>query len=149
MVTADQAALWTDSRYHIQATEELDSGLWLLMKSGNPGVPTPTEWLPHQIRVGIDPFLIDADSFRSLANALRLSDSVLVEITPNLVDEVWTDKPVPNFPEIQTQGLEFSGKRSADKIADLREAVVKNKGTGIVVSALDDVACRLTNISVW
>lgn len=142
MVTADQAALWTDSRYHIQATEQLDPTLWLLMKSGNPGVPTLYEWLPKKIRVGIDPFLIDSDSFRSMANRLQLSQSVLVEVTPNLVDDVWVDKPVQDFPEIHALDIQFTGKRVSDKINDLREVVAKQQGSAIVVSALDEVACK-------
>jgi Xaa-Pro aminopeptidase len=39
------AALWTDGRYFTQAEEQLDCGNWLLMRDGNPGVPTLVNWL--------------------------------------------------------------------------------------------------------
>ena len=45
VVTLDRAALWTDSRYFTQAEEQLDCASWLLMKDGNPGVPTLINWL--------------------------------------------------------------------------------------------------------
>ena len=44
MVTANAALLWTDGRYFLQASKELD-GNWTLMKSGMPEVPTKEEWL--------------------------------------------------------------------------------------------------------
>lgn len=143
IVTTDQAALWTDGRYHIQAANQLDDTLWTLMKSGTPGVPTYAEWLPRKIRVGVDPFLMDADSFRNMAAALKSQESDLVEVRPNLVDEVWIDKPSPHFPAIEPLAIQFSGKRSSDKIADLRAEIRKNNASAIVISALDDVACEL------
>lgn len=112
------------------------------MKSGLPDVQSLHEWLPKQIRVGIDPYLIDSDSFNSMSNALRLSGSVLVEVTPNLIDTVWTDKPNQDFPQIHALNFQFSGKRASDKIGDLRK-IVKDKGaSSIVISALDEVACK-------
>lgn len=116
------------------------------MRDGTPDVPTYDQWLPGQIRVGIDPFLIDAAGFGTMATALTASGSVLVEVLPNLVDEIWTDKPVQSYPEIQPLAIEFSGKRAAEKVSELREVVVQNKGTAIVVSALDDVACKFCDI---
>lgn len=58
VVTKDKAALWTDGRYFLQAEKQLSS-CWNLMRAGNPGVPTPSEWLNDALapggRVGIDP----------------------------------------------------------------------------------------------
>jgi len=45
IVSLDRAALWTDSRYFTQAEEELDCANWLLMRQGNPGVPSIINWL--------------------------------------------------------------------------------------------------------
>jgi Xaa-Pro aminopeptidase len=45
VVSSRTAALWTDSRYFTQAEEQLDCANWLLMKEGNPGVPTLINWL--------------------------------------------------------------------------------------------------------
>lgn len=141
VVTADAAALWTDSRYHIQAEDQLDGTLWTLMKTGLPDVPSTHDWLPPDSRVGIDPYLIDAERFRSLGDSLRRKNCVLVAVTPNLVDEVWTDKPQLRLPAIEPLDVAFSGRRVADKVADLRAVLVQHEATAAVVSALDDVAC--------
>lgn len=141
-VTADAAALWTDTRYHIQAAEQLDAALWTLQKSGQSGVPTTLEWLPDNIRIGVDPYLIDAESFRRQSNAFQTHGSQLVEITPNLVDAVWTDKPALKLARINALPQDFSGRSVAQKVADLRAVAQKNAVTAVVVSALDDVACE-------
>ena len=44
-VSMRAAALWTDGRYFTQAEEELDCANWLLMRDGNPGVPTLLNWI--------------------------------------------------------------------------------------------------------
>lgn len=58
VVTKDKAALWTDGRYFLQAEKQLNSS-WDLMRAGNMGVPTPSQWLNTVLapgcRIGIDP----------------------------------------------------------------------------------------------
>lgn len=49
MVTLNSAALWTDSRYYIQAEEQLDCN-WELMKEGEKGTPTIEEWIGDQLQ---------------------------------------------------------------------------------------------------
>ena len=44
MVTLDNALLWTDGRYHLQASQQLDHN-WMLMKQGLPEVPSLIEWI--------------------------------------------------------------------------------------------------------
>lgn len=61
-VTLDKAALWTDGRYFLQASQQLDSKHWTLMKSGLPDVPSMESWLkstlPSGSKLGIDPKLV-------------------------------------------------------------------------------------------
>nr|CAD7409015.1 unnamed protein product [Timema cristinae] len=61
VVTRREAAMWTDGRYYLQADEQLDCH-WLLMRRGQPGVPSIAQWLsqvlPPWARVGADPRLV-------------------------------------------------------------------------------------------
>ena len=68
VVTADEALLWTDSRYWNQFSLQVDATLWTLMKSGQPKVPKISKWLAElavkhytahktELVVGIDPFV--------------------------------------------------------------------------------------------
>lgn len=71
VVTKDKGALWTDGRYFLQAEKQLSSN-WILMRAGNYGVPTTSEWLNDVLapgcRIGIDPFLLDGGMARHLAS---------------------------------------------------------------------------------
>lgn len=72
LITRTQALLWTDGRYHNQASKELSSD-WTLMRSGVNGVPTLTQWLVENISagktVGVDPSLISAAAAHDLISA--------------------------------------------------------------------------------
>ncbi|CAM9813886.1 unnamed protein product, partial [Ectocarpus sp. 8 AP-2014] len=72
VILKDEALLWTDGRYHLQADQQLGKG-WRLMKAGKPSVPTIQEFLakqlPTQSRVAIDPFVHSASSVKALEKA--------------------------------------------------------------------------------
>ncbi|MPC97106.1 Xaa-Pro aminopeptidase 1 [Portunus trituberculatus] len=67
-VTMEQQALWADSRYFLQADNQLDCH-WLLMKTGLAGVPLPAAWLREVLkagdRVGSDPMIMTATDWMS------------------------------------------------------------------------------------
>jgi Xaa-Pro aminopeptidase len=62
VITETQAALWTDGRYFLQASQQLDGKHWTLMKQGLPETPSFSAWLiqvlPPNSRVGVDARLI-------------------------------------------------------------------------------------------
>jgi Xaa-Pro aminopeptidase len=72
LITRSQALLWTDGRYHNQASKELSSD-WTLMRSGVNGVPTLAQWLVQNITagktVGVDASLISAAVAHDLINS--------------------------------------------------------------------------------
>ncbi|KAJ3064860.1 hypothetical protein HDU99_004341, partial [Rhizoclosmatium hyalinum] len=81
VVTLKEAALWTDGRYFLQASKQLDSN-WILQKSGLAGVPTKEEWLNKVLepnsKVGIDPKLVTLPAARTLAESLKPASHSLV-----------------------------------------------------------------------
>ncbi len=95
IVTADQAACWTDGRYFLQASEQLDCN-WELMRMGETGVPTYTEWLegganlPAGSKVGADPRLYGASVWLQMAEELASSNIEMVSLEQNLIDIIWT-----------------------------------------------------------
>ncbi|KAF7720703.1 hypothetical protein EC973_006318 [Apophysomyces ossiformis] len=144
IVSEHEAALFTDGRYFLQASEELDEN-WILMKQGLPGVPTWQEYLVKNLaegsRIGLDPTLITAPDFRQLQKELEAVSSSLVPIEANLVDLAWGSGRV-SAPQdlIIVHPVKFAGKTHHDKLSDLRD-YISNKGAhGIVVSALDEIA---------
>ncbi|CAG8719804.1 2756_t:CDS:2, partial [Acaulospora morrowiae] len=152
VVSADSAALFTDGRYFLQASKQLDHN-WTLMKQGLPDVPTWQEYLqnlPKGSKIGIDPTLITAPDARTLSESLGRNGSSLVPTDENLVDLVWGDArpPRPTNPLIVLEER-YTGKPYKEKIANLREELAKEKRYGFVVSALDEIACQFNIFSLF
>jgi len=144
VVTLTDAALFTDGRYFLQASQQLDSN-WTLMKQGLPDVPTWQEYvvkaLPAGSRVGIDPTLMTVVDARNLTESLGAVGSVLAPVEKNLVDVVWGDaKPARPQDPVVVHPLKYAGKPHTDKLASLREELTRRNAYGVIVSALDELA---------
>ncbi|CAG8638527.1 5794_t:CDS:10 [Dentiscutata erythropus] len=143
VVSNDAAALFTDGRYFLQASKQLDNN-WKLMKQGLPDVPTWQEYLVQNLqkgsKIGIDPTLITAPDARSLSESLEKVGSCLIPISQNLVDVVWgNERPArPTNPVIVLEEC-YSGRSHIEKIANLR-GEFKENFYGFIVSGLDEIA---------
>lgn len=148
VVTTDKAALWTDGRYFLQAEKQLNSN-WILMRAGNPGVPTTSEWLneilPPGGRVGIDPFLFTSDAAEELKHVISKKNHELVYLyNSNLVDEIWKEsRPQPPNKPVRVHDIKYAGLDVASKLSSLRSELVKAGSSAIIVSALDEIAWLL------
>jgi Xaa-Pro aminopeptidase len=119
VVGHDEALLWTDSRYWNEASLQLDSDLWTLMKQGEPKVPTIVKYLTEKaiklnkddgneskdktarkLKVGIDPYVHPASFAKDFNDAMEegaksdlddgeLSIGELVKLEANLIDPIW------------------------------------------------------------
>jgi len=145
IVTENEALLWTDGRYFLQAENQLDEN-WTLMKDGNPDVLKKEEWLsqklPDGATVGVDPHLLSLDEWRRISKALKNSGKNLIRVDQNLVDLVWCDLGQPEVPSSNLLGLPLSssGRSWEDKVNDVRERLKKKNAYGFVVASLDEVA---------
>ncbi|KAL3728283.1 hypothetical protein ACJRO7_032952 [Eucalyptus globulus] len=147
VVTKDKAALWTDGRYFLQAENQLNSS-WILMRAGNLGVPTTSEWLNDVLapgcRIGIDPFLFSSDAAEELKEAIAKENHELVLLyNINLVDEVWKERPKPPNKPVRIHDLKFAGLDVASKLSFLRAEFVDAGASAIIISMLDEVAWLL------
>ncbi|KAJ7245380.1 Creatinase/aminopeptidase [Mycena haematopus] len=144
VITANQAFLFTDGRYFLQAEQQLDKN-WTLMKQGLPDVPTWQEFLSKKIspksRIGIDSTLISAVDAETLTKALKSRGSELVSLAKNPVDSVWAaDRPNRPTSQVFSLDIKYSGESHSDKIKRLREEISKKDGKAMVVTMLDEVA---------
>ncbi|KAJ3057386.1 hypothetical protein HK097_007565 [Rhizophlyctis rosea] len=143
VVTRNRAALWTDGRYFLQASKQLDDN-WVLQKTGLPDVPTKEEWLvqvlPKGSKVGIDPTLLTVGAARTLQEAIRKEKHELAGIPENLIDQIWSHRPPRPQNPVQIHPLEYAGQSVEDKLQKLREEIKKTKAWGFVVNALDEIA---------
>ncbi|KAI9345119.1 peptidase M24, structural domain-containing protein [Pilaira anomala] len=144
VITLKEAALFTDGRYFLQASQQLDNN-WTLMKQGNPGVPTWQEYLvknvPSGSRIGLDPKLINAVDAHQLTLQLQTLGSCLVPLKENLIDLAWgKDRPESPKDKIFVQPVKYTGKTIQEKLKDLRDYIGSKNAYGTIVSALDEIA---------
>ena len=144
IVTLNEACLFTDGRYFLQAGQQLEPAVWTLMKQGEPNVPTWQEYLsknlPANSRIGMDPALISADDARDISAELTKIGSSLVGIPSNLVDQVWSHRPTRPTQPVFVLPDQITGRSFADKIKELRDEIKKKSAVGFVANMLDEVA---------
>ncbi|KAJ6828090.1 putative Xaa-Pro aminopeptidase P [Iris pallida] len=148
IVTKDKAALWTDGRYFLQAEKQLGKD-WILMRSGNLGVPTTMEWLNDVLapgcRIGIDPFLFSSDAADELKEAISKKKHELVFIYDfNLVDKIWGKaRPSPPVEPMRVHDIKYAGVDISSKLSFVRSELVAAGCTAIIITMLDEVAWLL------
>ena len=148
VVTLREAALWTDSRYFLAATEQLDGTPFCLMKDGLPETPGIATWIethlhPHDM-VGIDGWVNTVSEVEALATVLRKAD-IDIEVNLDPMDELWKDRPsIPQYP-VERQPLVWAGERVSQKLSRLRQQMTEQKVDATIISQLDEIAW-LTNL---
>ena len=145
VITLNEAALWTDSRYFLQAEEQLEGTDILLMKERLPETPTITDWLGSVLKkddtVGIDPTVNSHDQASAWANELMEKSGIsLTHIPTTWWDELWPLRPQLPLEEAEEQPLALAGESCTDKLARIRKEIGEKT---LVVSALDDIAWAL------
>ncbi len=147
VITLNKAGLWTDSRYFIQAEEQLkDTGI-RLFKDRLPETPSISEWLTSVLnngeKVGIDGWVNSHQEAQTLRNELDKNGLSLVTITEDFFNDIWTNRPaLPDTP-IFVLDETRSGVSCTEKINRIQEAIAKNGASAIILSALDEIAWAL------
>ena len=148
VITKDEAGLWTDGRYFIQAAQQLEGSGVTLFKMGEPGVPTVEEYiagiLPQGGTLGFDGRVVAMGEGQSLEAAV-LAKEGKINYSMDLIDEIWEDRPPLSEKPAFALGEEYTGESTASKLSRIREAM-KTAGANVhVVAALDDI-CWTTNL---
>lgn len=143
VVTAEQAALWTDSRYFIQATEQLEGTGFVLMKEKVEGTPTIAEWLGSVLQrgdmVAVDGWVNTVAEVNSLKAELEpYGLKLTTDIDPYAT--IWTDRPDIPDSKVFIQGVEYAGETTAHKLARVREKIGKH---ALLTTFLEDIAWTL------
>ncbi len=143
LIGLERAWLWTDSRYWLQAEQQLDPALYELQRGGGPGVPTLVEWLAENAKgagVGVDPRVISLSMARELREKLAPAEGVLHGIERNYVDAVWAEAPALPCAEARVLDTEYAGRSAADKLEILRESLAAKDCRWLLLTTLDAIA---------
>lgn len=151
-VTENSAALWTDGRYFLQAAEQLKGSGIELMREGESGVPTLSDWLTQQqglqsgqrIRenaeahtewtVGFDGRIVS----RQLGE--KLAEHFSIESGFDLVGMIWNDRPKLTSGEIYSLSDSVTGESAAEKILRIREKMAEAGAEYHLITSLEEIA---------
>ena len=143
VITADKAGLWTDSRYFLQADEQLKNSGIDLYKMRTAGFPTIAEFLLDVLKngqtVGLNGLTYSIADAKSLAQALS-SKGIKLDSDKYLIDRLWTERPALPDGMAFEMPTELSGKDTVEKLTEIKEALHKANADCTVLSSLDEVA---------
>ena len=136
VVTLDHAGLWTDTRYFIQAEQQLaGTGIALHKMRVPEQVPIP-DWLRQQFS---DDALIAVDGLCTGAGFAQSLPGTVLSV-PDLLDRFWTDRPaIPQTPVFTVD----PGETRREKISWLRAFLRGQDCDGILLTVLDEIAWLL------
>ena len=143
VVTPDEAALFTDGRYFIQAAKELkDSGI-TLMKMGEPEVPTMTEYVDQKLQQGwtlcFDGRVLTSSKGSELEEIARKHGGQL-RFDLDLCDAAWENRPALIHHPVWVLSEEYAGESVEEKLTRVREEMEKEEAGIHVLTSLDDIA---------
>lgn len=148
VITMDDAGLWTDSRYFLQAADQLEGSGITLYKQGLPDTIKIHNYLLQKLKQGsticVDGRLVSsawADKLRSKTSAGRFT----LRTDEDLAGEIWEDRPPAEFNTVFDYPLEYAGVSRVEKIKLIREDMDKSGAEALVLSQLSDIAW-LTNL---
>ena len=143
VITATDALLWTDSRYFLQAAEQLEGTGIKLMKDGLPETPSITAWLINTLvkgqTVGVDGLLFSATEIDNLRDTLgRRGLRLDADFAP--INAIWTDRPeLPGDP-VFIHDVKYAGRAAADKIRTVLQQTAQQGAEALLVADLAEIA---------
>lgn len=146
VVTLDDAGLWTDSRYFLQAADQLEGSGFTLHKENIPGEPTVLEWLGEVLDedavVGVDGRLF------SLIEANRIEmfcaqNGFMFAPDFRAAEAIWTDRPARPMNQAFVHDEALAGEDVDSKISRVVDALDVADADGLLITALDEIAWLL------
>ncbi|MEG1504856.1 MAG: aminopeptidase P family protein [Lachnospiraceae bacterium] len=141
--TKEDAYLWTDGRYFLQAETQLAGSGVKLMKISEPGYPTIEEFLAEKIpakgTIGFDGRVVSMEEGQAYEAALS-SKQVTFDYAYDLVGEVWSDRPDLANEPVFLLDEKYSGESTSSKLNRVREVMKEQHATTHIIASLDDVA---------
>ncbi len=146
VVTADKAALWTDSRYFLQAAEQLEGTGIELMKDGLADTPSIADFLCENLhageKAGLDGMLFTSAQVDSLKKALGAKGIDLITDL-DIIDSIWLDRPALPDGKIFVHETKYAGKTASDKVTEILADAASKGADAVFECMLDNIAWTL------
>lgn len=146
VITEQEAGLWTDGRYFIQAAAQLSGSGVTLFRSGEEGVPTIEEYLEQTLKkgdtVGFDGRTISISKAEELQKHLAKKEIVLSG-SQDLIGEIWTDRPALSCAPAWELAETYTGKSRSKKLVEIRRTLEEKNADYFLLTSLEDIAWLL------
>ncbi|GAA0738517.1 aminopeptidase P family N-terminal domain-containing protein [Clostridium oceanicum] len=146
VITKDNAGLWTDGRYFLQAESELKETPVKLFKMGQPKVPTIEEYIKDKLSsngtLGFDGRVISMGKGQTYEKIVSDKKGNII-YDCDLIDEIWEDRPPLSKKKAFALDIKYTGESVASKLKRVRESMKENGANTHVITALDDIAWLL------
>ena len=139
VIFKDEACLWTDGRYHIQAEKQLKRSEVKLFKQGNLGVPTYKEYIVSKLaedsKIGIDAKILLSSDVNEI-----LSKKKYKIVDFDLLEEIWDKRKKLPDGKIFILEDKYTGKSYKEKVKEIRKVLKEKSADYNIISSLDDIA---------
>lgn len=146
VITAEEAGLWTDSRYFLQAARQIEGTEITLYKEMLPETPSIPAFLTSRLQegdtVGIDGKMFSAKEVEHLQEALRKS-GIHVKSVADPLQLLWKDRPAMPLSPAFIHDTQYAGRSFTEKLAAVRKEMDANGAESLLLSALDEIAWLL------
>ena len=146
VVTKEEAGLWTDGRYFLQAETQLAGTSYTLYKTGQEGVPGVNQYvlakIPEGGRLGVDGRMVSGAWAEGMRKMLAGKNAKL-EIKKDLISEIWLDRPELVHGKAWILEDKYAGESRSDKLKKLRMFMAKRGKGQMLLTSLDDIAWLL------
>src|SRR5215468_9118853 len=141
VVLPQEAAVFVDGRYTLQAAKQVDAKAWAVESLID---PPPETWLSAHLkagdRLGFDPWLHTSAAAERLSAACTKAGAELVAVERNPIDTIWTERPPPPLAPVSVHGKRYAGEAEADKLTRVRQELQKLGADALVLSDSHAVA---------
>lgn len=141
VVTMNEAALWVDSRFFIQAAGQLEGTGIEMMKLRVEGTPTVAQWLRERMGdediVAMDEDLFSYGEYQEMLDALAPLNVSLIE---DPFDRIWKDRPALQFNPVRFVPESICGESVSSKHRRLVEKLDMSMPFAYIVTCMDEVA---------
>lgn len=146
VVTLNQAGLWTDARYFLQAADQLSGTSISLFKMALPNTPSYEEWLcctvPSDNKVGIDGSLFSINDVESMKINFQ-KKGIVLNSSLEPFSTIWANRPKFPLNKAFIYETRFAGVSATNKINRVREYITSKGIDTIIIPALDEIAWTL------
>lgn len=141
VVLLEEASLFVDGRYTLQARHEVDINLF---SQANYTLEEIVHWISKRLkkgdRIAYDPLLLSKGEYDYFSNFLHKSGITLGSLDPNPLYDLWLHRPPLLIPEVVPHPIEFVGRPFEDKIQFLQKELALHKADGFFLNTPESIA---------